>query len=99
MLWVNPRRAGELLGARRYRIEGRCSIEIADTDGSVERWVVEGGPDGAAVSSADGPPDLAMTRAAFGALLLGGVTATELRRGQRLEGDGEAVARADAFFG
>ncbi len=58
---------------------------------------IEGGPDGASASSTDSEPDLSMTRAAMGALVLGGVTATELAAAGRLAGDD--FARADVFFG
>ncbi len=91
-LWLCPRRVGELLAARRYRV---ADALVVDVDG--ERWRIDGGPDGAAASSTDAEPDLTMTRAALGALILGGVTATELAGAGRLTGSD--LPRADVFFG
>ena len=91
-LWLSPRHVGELLAARRYRVPDAM---VVDVDG--ERWHIEGGPDGASASSTNNEADLAMTRAAMGALVLGGVTATELAAAGRLSGDD--LARADVFFG
>ena len=91
-LWLCPRRVGDLLAARRYRVSDEL---VVDVEG--ERWRIEGGPDGAAASATDADPDVSMTRAAMGALVLGGVTATELAAAGRLTG--ADLARADVFFG
>ncbi|MGA9278945.1 GNAT family N-acetyltransferase [Ilumatobacter sp.] len=91
-LWLCPRRVGDLLAARRYR---DADALVVDVDG--ERWRVEGGIDGAVSVRTNVAPDLTMTRAAMGALLLGGVSATELAAERRLIGDD--LARADVFFG
>lgn len=92
-LWLCPRRIGDLLKARRYRVHDAM---VVDVDG--ERWRIEGGPDAANVVSTDTEADLSMTRAAMGALVLGGVSATELAAAGRLYGSGHLLARADAFF-
>jgi predicted acetyltransferase len=91
-LWLCPRRIGDLLAARRYRVSDALVIDVDD-----ERWLVEGGPDGAAASVTDADPNISMTRAALGALVLGGVTATELAAAGRLTG--VDLSRADVFFG
>ena len=91
-LWLCPRRVGELLAARRYRVEDALVVEV---DG--ERWRLEGGPDGAECSAGGDEPDVRMSGAAMGSLLLGGVTATELSATGRLTADD--LSRLDAFFG
>ncbi len=90
-LWLCPRRVGELLAARRYRVEDSL---VVDVEG--ERWQIDGGPDGAEVSATSTVADVSMTRSAMGALVLGGVTATELAGAGRLSGD---TRRGDVFFG
>ena len=91
-LWLCPRRVGELLAARRYRVADEL---VVDVDG--ERWRVEGGPDGAVASATDAEPDVSMTRGGMGALILGGVTATELAAAGRVTATD--LPRADVFFG
>lgn len=100
-LWLRPNRVGELLAARRYRIDDELVVEIVDGDGAsdVERWRLSGGPDGAVCDATDAEPDVTMSRAAMGSLLLGGVSATELGGGGRLSSLGIELGRVDAFFG
>ncbi len=102
-LWLRPSRVGELLAARRYRIDDELVVEVVDGDGEatsdVERWRVSGGPDGAVCDATDAEPDLTMSRAAMGSLLLGGISTTELAAGGRLRSSGCDLGRADAFFG
>jgi predicted acetyltransferase len=97
-LWLRPNRVGELLAARRYRIDDELVIEVVDGD-DVERWRLSGGPDGAVCDATDAEPDLTLGRAAMGSLLLGGVSATELAAGGRLNSLGIDLGRVDAFFG
>lgn len=108
-LWIRPIRVGELLAARRYRVADEMVVEVVDDPAGhprladideaapAERWCVSGAPAVADCVATDAEPDLTMTRAAMGALLLGGVTASELAAGGRLRG--AELARADAFFG
>lgn len=91
-LWLCPRRVGELLARRRYRIADSL---VVDVDG--ERWRVDGAPDGAEASVTSDAADVEMTRAAMGTLLLGGSTATELAATGRLFA--ADLPRADVFFG
>jgi predicted acetyltransferase len=91
-LWLCPRQIGVVLAGRRYRVDDALVVEV---DG--ERWLIEGGPDGARCTTTARAPDLTTTRAGLGSLLLGGVTATELAAGRRLESDDPV--RADVFFG
>jgi len=104
-LWVRPIRADALLRARSYRVSDELVIEMVDPATSNdperrERWRLTGGPDAASCGTTDDAPDLEVTRSALGALVLGGVTATELAAGGRLHVMGPAtLGRLDAFFG
>jgi predicted acetyltransferase len=63
------------------------------------RWLVEGGPDGAACARTERDPDLVLSAPELGALYLGGVDASTLARAGRVRSDGpHALARADRFF-
>ncbi len=100
-LWLRPSRVGELLAARRYRVDDEMVVEVVDHEvgADVERWRVSGGPDGAVCEPTGAEPDLSMSRAAMGSMLLGGVTASELAGGGRLVSPTGQLGRADAFFG
>ena len=91
------------LGARTYAVAGRVVLQIDDpvrqggaADGT---FAVEGGPDGAEVSSTKDEPDLSCGIAAASAAWLGGVRWSDLARAGLVEEhtDG-ALARADAMF-
>lgn len=104
-LWLRPIRADVLLRARRYRAPDELVVEVIDPATSndparSERWRVVGGPDAASCEATEDVPDVELTRSALGALVLGGVTATELAAGGRLHVTGSApLGRLDAFFG
>ena len=88
-LWLKPLDVQALLAARTYRPGPACTIEV------------EGGrlridPADGSVTRTDAPPDATMTRAAFGALVLGGSGATVLAGAGQISGDAE---RADALLG
>ncbi len=93
-LWVCPLDVGAALAGRGYAGTGRV---VLDVDGT--RLAVAAGPDGAEVAVVDGGPDLVLTAADLGALLLGGVRATALVRARRA---GEAApggaAAGDRLF-
>jgi predicted acetyltransferase len=93
-VWVNVRNVAACFAARRYGVADRL---VVDVDG--DRWAIDGGPDGAACRRVRTRPDLVVDRASVGALLLGGVRASALSAGRRLEArSSEALRRADAFF-
>jgi predicted acetyltransferase len=101
-LWVRVVDPGGALAARRYRVEDRLVIELADPflPANEGRWVVEGGPDGADARRTDDAPDLALSAPELGALYLGGVSAATLARsGAVAEITAGAIARADRFLG
>lgn len=96
MLWICPFDVGVLLDARAYRVDDSLVVALVDGDlEPVERWRVS--PSGSVRT--DDAPDLRVTRGALGALLLGGVTATELAAGRRVVGDAASLRRADVLFG
>jgi predicted acetyltransferase len=102
-LQLRPMDIAALFGARRYRVPDRMVIQVTDEvlvtdDSRGSKWLIVGGPDAASCEAVDDrEPDLVMTRAAAGSLLLGGVSASELAAGSRLAG--RELSRADAFFG
>jgi predicted acetyltransferase len=93
-LWANVLDVGVCFGARAYGTADRMVIESAG-----KRWAIE--HDG--VESSCRPvrtrPDLIVSRSSLGALLLGGVRASQLVAAGRItpRSDG-AARRADAFF-
>lgn len=99
-LMVCPRRIGEFLAGRTYGTDDAFVLEVGFEDDRSERWRVAGSPDGASAKRVRTRPDLTLTRAALGAIGLGGVRPSELARGRRLDGrDADVVRRADHFFG
>lgn len=91
MLWLCPFDVRALFEARSYRVDDAL---VVDVEGE-ERWRVSS--DG--VTSADDDADLTVTRGALGALLIGGVSASELAGGRRLSAGPAELARADLLFG
>lgn len=93
-LWVNVREPGVLFGARAYGTDDRLVVEV---DG--ERWAIEAQGAEVECRRVRSRPDLVMDRAALGSLSLGGVSASELAAGRRIdERTRGALRRADAFF-
>lgn len=92
--WVNVRDLAACMTARTYGTTDRFVVEV---DGA--RWAIDGGPDGATCKRVRTRPDLTMDHPSIGALLLGGVTPSQLAAGRRLEARQEStLRRADAFF-
>ena len=93
-VWANVRDVAACFGTRRYSTADRMVVEA---DGA--RWAIDGAPDGATCKRVKSRPDLTMDHASLGALLLGGVRASTLSAGRRLEARSEDVLRrADNFF-
>ena len=93
-LWVCPRDPAAAFGARTYGTTDRLVVEAEG-----QRWAIDGSPDGATCRKVRTRPDLTTTTAGLGALLFGGVRASVLAAGRRLEArDASALRRADAFF-
>lgn len=100
-LWVRIVDVPAALSSRRYATSDELTIEVVDrfrpqTSG---RYVIEGGPDGAACARVDRAADITLDIADLGAIYLGGVTPTALHRAGRITEDSPgSIARADVFF-
>jgi predicted acetyltransferase len=101
-LWLRLLDLPAALRARRYGAPGRLVLEVDDAllPANQGRFVVEGGPDGAACEAAgQAEPDLRLDVADLGAAYLGGVSfATLARAGRVREGRSGGLVRADAMF-
>jgi predicted acetyltransferase len=100
-LWVRLLDIPVALAARRYATAGRLTFEISDTflPELTGRYMLEGGPDGAACTRSDQLPDLRLDVASLGAIYLGGVSFSVLSQaGFVREETPGALARADAMF-
>lgn len=100
-LWLKVSDVARCFGARQYRTDDRLAVGVVDSiddllAGATPSEVVAVGAGGAA--PVDEQPDLVLTRAALGPLLLGG-SASELARARRLRTDDAVLARADALLG
>ncbi len=95
-LYVLPLEVATLLSARTYASDGVLTIEVVEPGGPKGRFVLDGSPDGASCREApDATPELTCSRAALGAVLLGGNSwTTLLAAGEIDEHSGGAVARA-----
>jgi predicted acetyltransferase len=99
-LWLRVLDVPTALGTRRYRQAGSLVLEVADPMGyAAGRFRLEGDIDGAEVTSTDAEPDLTLDAAALGAAYLGGTKVTALADAGLIEGDPEAIRRADIMFG
>lgn len=93
-VWCKPMDMSSCFEARRYGTDDSMVLEVDGT-----RWQVEGTADDARCRKARRRPDLVTDGAGAGALLLGGVSPSQLVAGRRAElRDERARRRADAFF-
>ncbi len=100
-LWVRPLDVRRLLGERSYATDDTLVIEVVD-DTRPElggRFEVTGGADGATCRQVRRRIDITVGPSGLGSLSLGGVRASVLARGGRLDATSPAaLRRADAFF-
>lgn len=89
-LWVAVRDVPAAFSARSYRTDDHLILGTPTGSFAVD-------PDGCTPTTDD--PDLVCEADALGPLLLGGVSASELARGQRVSAERGVLSRADAFFG
>jgi predicted acetyltransferase len=100
-LWVRVLEVPAALEARRYQIEGRLVLEVADPfrGSAAGTFALEGGPDGATCEPSTEPPDLRLDVRELGSAYLGGLTFSQLARAGLVEGSPDALAAADLMFG
>jgi predicted acetyltransferase len=103
-MWARPVDSAAALAARRYRVADRLILDLSDElcPWNAGRWVVEGGPDGAAVRAATPgeEADLALGASELGSVLVGGVAPGALAAAGRIhELRPGALGRADTFLG
>jgi predicted acetyltransferase len=100
-IWVRLLDVPASLAGRRYAVERRLVIEVADQLGfAAGRYVVEGGPDGAQCARTDATADLTMPVEVLGSIYLGGASVYALAEADRIdEHRAGALAEAAAMFG
>lgn len=99
-LWVRLVDVPGALAARRYRVEDRIVLEVQDDfcPWSEGRFLLEGGPEGAACSPTDAEPDLRIGIADLASAYLGGGRLAAQAWAGRVHGTPEAIARADLML-
>ena len=99
-LWLRILDVPTALETRRYRQAGSLVLEVADPlRYAAGRFRLEGDIDGAEVTSTDAEPDLTLDAAALGAAYLGGTRVMALAEAGLIQGEAEAIRRADIMFG
>jgi predicted acetyltransferase len=99
-IWVRVLDTPNALAGRRYATDGSLVLEITDPLGlAAGRYLLEGGPGGAACGPTARPADLTVPVDALGSLYAGGVAASTLADAGRLNVHAPAaVDRADVMF-
>lgn len=100
-LWLKVSDPLRCFGARSYRTDDRLVLGVVE---GFEELLADATPtevvavDAAGAAHSDDAPDVVLTRAALGPLLMG-ENASTLALARRLRADEATVRRADAFFG
>jgi predicted acetyltransferase len=99
-LWVRLVDVPAALEHRRYAVAGSIVLGVRDAFCSWNegRYELEAGAEGARCRPTTAEADLTLSAADLGAAYLGGARLSTLRRAGRVEGDDEALRRADAMF-
>ena len=99
-MWLRLVDLPAALAARRYSAVGRLVFDVNDSfcPWNEGRYELEGGPDGAECRPTERPVDIVLGTVDLAAAYLGGVRFSLLHRAGRIEGDAEALHRADAMF-
>lgn len=100
-LWVRVLDVPAALEGRRYAWEGSVVLDVRDPfcPWVQGRYELEMSPDGAKCSVTSAEPDVTLSAADLGAIYLGGEKLTTLARAGRVQGDYEALRRADVLLG
>ena len=88
------------LAARRYAVAGELVLEVSDgfTPEAGGRFLLRGGPDGAECARTDRAADLRLTSADLATAYLGDARLRDLAWLGRVQGEAEAVDRAQTMF-
>lgn len=99
-LWVRIVDVASALEGRRYAAEGRVVLDVRDQfcPWNEGRYELEGGPHGARCLRSDAEPEIVLDASDLGAAYLGGVRLQTLHRAGRVQGDADALRRADAML-
>jgi predicted acetyltransferase len=100
-LWVRLVDVPKALAARRYPVEGRLVLEVADEfcPWNTGRFELEGGPEGASCRRSRRSPDLGLQADDLACAYLGGIPFRSLQgAGRTIERRKDALTRADAMF-
>ena len=99
-LWLRLVDVRAALEGRRYAVEGSIVIDVIDSfcPWNTGRYELQAGPEGAICKATKANPDIAMTAADLAAVYLGAVTTRTLAQAGRVEGDADAIQRADRLF-
>ena len=92
-LWLRVEDIATAIAARGYTSDGQLRMAVDDTTWDV---TVAGGTARGEPTSA--PAQIAMSRATFGAMYLGGSSASRLARAGLVQGDDRSLATADHLF-
>ena len=100
-LWVRVVDVPAALEARRYASDVSLVIDVRDPfcDWTEGRYQLEGGLDGATCKRTDAGADITVNAEDLGAAYMGGTQLSLLARAGRVDGDPDALRRADAAFG
>lgn len=100
-VWLRPLDPARLLASRRSRVPGTVVVEVVDPEGvAAGTWRWASGPDGGECTATTASPEVTLTAAALGAVLLGGTPVAHVRASGLLQehADG-AASRVDALLG
>jgi len=99
-LWLRLVDVPSALEARRYPTAGKIVIDVDDSfcPWNAGRYELQAGPDGAICKSTKAKPDLALTAADLATVYLGGPRIRALAQAGRVDGDADAIKRADRLF-
>lgn len=98
-LWIRIMDPTAALEGRSYSTSASAAVRLHDPlDGSLSTWQLDLSPEGAAVASTDGDPDVSMDLEDLGACFMGWSRFRQLKRAGRIEGDDRALASLDQAF-
>ena len=99
-LWLRILDVPAAMEGRRYAWEGSLVLDVRDAfcPWVQGRYELEMSPDGAKCRTTDAKADVTLSAADLGAVYLGGEKLTTLARAGRVQGDYEALRRADVLL-